>query len=63
LQLFTESNILLLIIIIVIIMQAAMKDHLWYRGFYNKQEVEIAIREWLRVQKSGFYREGLFKVI
>jgi hypothetical protein len=31
-------------------MQAAMKDHLWYRRFHKKEEVEIAVREWLRVK-------------
>ena len=43
-------------------MQSATKDHLWYRRFHNKEEVEIAVHEWLEVQKSDFYCEGLFKV-
>ena len=53
LQLFTDGNILL---------QSATEDHLWYRKFQNKEEVEIAVHEWWGVQKSDFYREGLFKV-
>jgi hypothetical protein len=43
-------------------MQSATKDHLWYRRSYDKEEVEIAVHEWFGVQKSDFYREGLFKV-
>jgi hypothetical protein len=43
-------------------MQSATKDHLWYRRFHYKEEVEIAVHEWLEVQNSDFCGEGLFKV-
>jgi hypothetical protein len=30
------------------------------RVFRNNQKVEVALREWLRLQKTGFCGEGLF---
>jgi len=26
-------------------------------------QVEMAIREWLRIQQSEFYRDGIFKLV
>jgi len=56
------GSLLIIIIIIIIIMQSTTKDHLWYCRFQNKEEVETAVHEWLVLQKSYFYSEGLFKV-
>jgi hypothetical protein len=35
-----------------------------HRGaFHNNEEVEIAFREWLRMQKSYLYRDGILKLV
>jgi hypothetical protein len=40
-----------------------LKQHLGGRLFHNNEEVEIAVDEWLRMQKPNFYRDGIFKLV
>jgi hypothetical protein len=38
-------------------------QHLEGRRFHNNEEVEMAVREWLRTQKLDFYRDEVFKFL
>jgi hypothetical protein len=38
----------------------SLKEFFWGRRFRDSEEVEVAIREWLRIQDSDFYRNGFF---
>jgi hypothetical protein len=40
-----------------------LKQHLKGRRFHSNEEVEMAVRKWLRVQQPGFYGDGIFKVV
>jgi hypothetical protein len=33
------------------------------RRFHSFEEVEMAVREWLRMQEPDFYPDGIFKLV
>jgi hypothetical protein len=38
--------------------------YLSHRGvFYNNEEVEVAVREWLQRQQPHFYHDGIFELV
>jgi hypothetical protein len=38
-----------------------MEQHrVGYRRFHSNEEVEMAVREWMRMQEPDFYRDGIF---
>jgi hypothetical protein len=41
----------------------SMKQHFGGRPFYNNEEMEMAVREYLRVQESGCKGDGSFKLV
>jgi hypothetical protein len=40
-----------------------LKQHFGGRRFHNNEEVEMALRDLLRMQEPYFYRDGIFKVV
>jgi hypothetical protein len=40
-----------------------LTQHLEGHWFHNNEEVERAIREWLRMQELYFYHDGIFKIM
>jgi hypothetical protein len=40
-----------------------LKQHSGGRRFHSNEEVQMAVREWLRVQEPDFYSDGVFKLV
>jgi hypothetical protein len=40
-----------------------LKQHLRGRRFHSEEEVEMAVRDWLRMQEPDFYRDGIVKLV
>jgi hypothetical protein len=45
------------------VLSGSMKQHFGGRRFYNIEEVEMAVRELLRVQEFGCKHDGSFKLV
>jgi hypothetical protein len=41
----------------------SLKHHFGGRRFHSNEEVEMVVRELLRMQQPDFYREGIFKLV
>jgi hypothetical protein len=39
-----------------------LKQHLGGRRWHGNEEVEMAVREWLRMQHPDLYHDGIFKL-
>jgi hypothetical protein len=42
---------------------APLKQQLAGHRFHNNEEVEMAVREWLQMQKPDFCCDGIFKLV
>jgi hypothetical protein len=43
--------------------ESTLKQHVGGRRLNNKEKVEMATCERLRMQESGFHRDGIFKLV